>query len=138
MRQAYIRYAGKYTGKRLDFKTASELAWAYARKEIIAPFMVAWVDRNLSRTSPVLTGCKTNYCWHDYGTTRGGKLELFINGEYDFIFADSSNVEPSGQNPVTNIKDGSGNEYLCQLYPKDDATCEEWECKPAGIARRAE
>lgn len=138
MRQAYIRYAGKFTGKHLDFNTASKLALAYARKEIIEPFMVAWQDRNSSRMSPVLTGCKSNFCWHDYGMTQGGKLELFVNGEYDFIFADSRNVEAGEPNPVTNIKDAWGNGYLCQLNPKDDATFEEWGCKRAGIAPRAQ
>jgi len=134
LRQAHIRY----TGKNLDFKTASELAVKYADKEIIDPIMVAWQDWNLSRMSPALSGCETNFCWHDYGANHGGKLELFVNGEYDFIFADSSAFEPYGPSPYANLKDAFGNEYLCQINalrdphnPSEEACVilDEWTCK---------
>ena len=141
MTQAHIRY----TGMNLDFKTASELALAYARKEIIDPIMIAWQDWNLSRISPVLTGCETNFCWHEYGETRGGKLELFVNGEYDFIFGKSSTFESDDPSAITNLKDARGKEYLCQINPLSDpldpsrkgsVTANDWICNPRAQSQK--
>lgn len=82
--------------------------------DIIDPVIVAWLDKKTARMSPVLEGCAVETSWHDYGISHGGKLEVDVNSEYDFIFADSSPFEPYGPSPYVNLRDRQGNEYLCQ------------------------
>lgn len=112
MRTAHINSANKDLG----FKAASALAATLAGKEpdITAPFVVAWQDKKTSLKSPVLEGCAIETSWHDYGMSHGGKLEVSVNDEYDFIFADSSAFEPYGPSPYINLHDVHGKEYLCQ------------------------
>ena len=113
MKEAHINYSGMD----LDYKKASVLAASLAEndKDIIDPVMVAWHDKRTSRMSPVVEGGDINTRWHDYGESHGGKLEIDINGEYDFIFADSSAFESYGPSPYINLHDQLGNEYLCQI-----------------------
>lgn len=113
MRQAHINF----TGMNLDYKTASNLAATFADRdqEIIDPVMVAWQDKKAARMSPVIKDCDIKTGWHDYAVSHGGKLEVDVNGEYDFIFGDSSAFEPYGPSPFINLHDASGNEYLCQI-----------------------
>jgi len=112
MKTAHINH----TDNNLGFKAASALATMMAAKdsEIIDPFVVAWRDKKTSLRSPVLEGCGTEASWHDYGVSHGGKLEVDVNSEYDFIFADASAFEPYGPSPYVNLHDMHGKEYLCQ------------------------
>lgn len=113
MKEAHINYEGLD----LTYKKASALAANIAQsdKDIIEPVMVAWHDKKSDRMSPVVVGRDTNTGWHEYGVSHGGKLEVDVNGEYDFIFADSSMFEPYGPSPYINLRDARGNEYLCQI-----------------------
>lgn len=113
MKEAHINYSGQD----LDYRRASGLAISLANEDatLIDPVMVAWHDKKLSRISPVIEGCDTDTRWRDYGMSHGGKLEIDINDEYDFIFADSSAFEPYGPSPLINLHDDRGNEYLCQI-----------------------
>lgn len=99
----------------LDYKAALALATtlADADVDIIDPVMLVWHDRKASQMSPMLEGCVTETNWHDYGMTHGGRLEVDVNGEYDFVFADSSAFESYGPNPFVNLHDLHGKEYLC-------------------------
>ena len=103
MRQAHITF----TGMNLDYKTASILAAAFADRdeEIIDPVMVAWQDKKSARMSPVIKDCNINTGWHDYAVSHGGKLEVDVNGEYDFIFGDSSAFDTYGPSPFINLHD---------------------------------
>lgn len=102
--------------KNLGFRAASALAGMLAEQdeEIIDPVLVAWHDNKSSQSSPVLEGCAVETSWHDYGVSHAGALEIDVDGEYDFIFADSSAFEPYGPSPYVNLRDSQGNEYLCQ------------------------
>ncbi|MDO8891483.1 MAG: AF1514 family protein [Sulfurimicrobium sp.] len=113
MKAAHINYSGM----NLDYKMASGLAATFADKDpnIIDPVMVAWHDKQGARMSPAIEGADVNTRWHDYGESHGGKLEGDVNGEFDFIFADSSAFEPYGPSPYINLHDQHGNEYLCQI-----------------------
>lgn len=104
-----------HSGPDLDYMKASALAVLLADedRDVIDPVMVAWHDRKASRMSPVLEGCGIESSWHDYGMSHGGKLEVDVNGEYDFIFADSSAFETYGPSPYINLHDPQGNEYVC-------------------------
>ena len=113
MKAAHINYSGM----NLDYKMASGLAATLADKDpdIIDPVMVAWHDKRAARMSPVIEGANINTRWHDYGESHSGKLEVDVNGEFDFIYADSSAFEPYGASPYISLHDKLGNEYLCQV-----------------------
>lgn len=102
--------------KNLGFQAASALAAMLAEQdaEIIDPVLMAWHDYKSSQSSPVLEGCAVETSWHDYGESHAGALEVNVDGEYDFIFADSGAFEPYGPSPYVNLRDPQGNEYLCQ------------------------
>ncbi|MCE5180340.1 MAG: AF1514 family protein [Betaproteobacteria bacterium] len=129
MKEAHINYAGID----LNYRKASVLAASLADSDenLIEPVMVAWHDKKAARMSPVIEGCDINTSWHDYGKSHGGKLEVDINGEYDFIFGDSSAFEPYGPSPYINLRDKSGNEYLCQINAlRDPHSPSEEACVP--------
>jgi hypothetical protein len=113
MKQAHITYSGMD----LDYRKANVLATTFANNDadIAEPVMVAWNDLKASRMSPVVKGESLDSGWHQYGESHGGKLEVDVNGEYDFIFADSSQFDPYGPSPYINLRDQHGNEYLCQI-----------------------
>ena len=113
MKEAHINYSGLD----LDYMKASVLATSIAERDanIIDPVMVAWHDKKSSRMSPVVEGGDLNTRWHDYGESHGGMLEVDINGEYEFIFGDSSAFDTYGPSPYINLHDKNGNEYLCQI-----------------------
>lgn len=113
MKEAHVNYSGMD----LDYRMASKLASDIAERdrELKEPVMVAWHDKKLSRMSPVIEGGNIDTRWHDYGESHGGKLEVDVNSEYDFIFADSSTFEHYGPSPYINLHDRQGNEYLCQI-----------------------
>ncbi|MBS4096325.1 MAG: AF1514 family protein [Sulfuricella sp.] len=136
MRQAHI----SYSGMELDYRMASRLATSFADRDrdIIDPVMVAWRDNKAARVSPVIQDCDSKSGWHDYAMSHGGRLEVDVNGEYEFIFGDSSAFEPYGPSPFINLHDTRGNEYLCQInalrdphQPTEEAcvVLDEWTSK---------
>lgn len=104
-----------YSGMNLDFRTASGLAATLATRDsdIVEPVMVAWHDKKASRMSPGIEGGDINTRWQDYGASHSGKLEVDVNGEFDFIFADSNTFEPYGPSPYVSLHDQRGKEYIC-------------------------
>lgn len=104
-----------YSGMNLDFRTASGLAATLANRDsdIVEPVMVAWHDKKASRMSPGIEGGDINTRWQDYGASHSGKLEVEVNGEFDFIFADSNAFEPYGPSPYVSLHDQRGKEYIC-------------------------
>ncbi len=102
-----------YSGMNLDFRTACGLAATFAHGDIAEPVMVAWHDKKASRMSPAIEGGNINTRWQDYGASHSGKLEVDVNGEFDFIFADSSAFKPYGPSPYISLHDQHGKEYIC-------------------------
>lgn len=104
------------SGMDVDYKTARAIANALANEwNGHEPVVVAWHDKTAARMSPAIEGADIHTRWHDYGESHGGKLEISVNGEFDFIFADSSDFETLGPTPLVNLRDTLGNEYLCQI-----------------------
>lgn len=105
------------TGTDLDYQAACALAVSFAASdpEIETPVVVAWHDKRLARMSPAIEGADINTRWHDYGASHCGCLEVDVNGEYDFVFADSAAYDEYGPSPYANLSDGEGHEYICQI-----------------------
>jgi|MTBAKMStandDraft_1061839.scaffolds.fasta_scaffold00005_242 hypothetical protein len=104
------------SGVDMSYKMASTIASTIANAmDGSEPIMVAWHDKTSSRMSPVIEGGDINSRWHDYGASHGGKLEISVNGDFDFIFADSSGFESLGSTSLVSLHDTAGNEYLCQI-----------------------
>jgi hypothetical protein len=121
-----------FSGLDVDYHMAARLAATIARElNSGEPIMVAWHDKRRSRMSPVIEGGDINTRWRDYGESHGGKLEVDINGEYDFIFADSAAFETHQPSPFMNVRDAQGHEYLCQINAlRDPKNPTEEACVP--------
>ncbi len=111
-----------YSGSQLDYGVASRLAASLAAsdKELGDPVMMAWHDAPASRMSPDIAGADVNTRWRDYGASHNGELEVDVNGEYEFIFADGKGFESYGPSPYVNLFDQDGAEYICQASALHD------------------
>ncbi len=117
-----------------DFESAKALAFSMANssKDFIEPELIAWNDRTNSMESPVLEGCSDSYAWHDYGVSHGGSLEVDINGERIFIFAESSpfdSYDHFGKSPFISVHDAKGNELICLSGGGGCVSLDEWTSK---------
>jgi len=116
------------------FAAARALAFSLAESdsELLEPELVAWIDRSTGIASPVLEGCSGPDGWRYYGTSHGGRLEVDVDGDTSFIFAESSpfdSYEHFGPGPYRNHSDTQGNEFICQ---SDGTACfplDEWTSK---------
>src|SRR5574340_146374 len=117
MRNVNVSLSGLETDYRMASKVAQIIAEELNEGE---PIVVAWHDKIHSRMSPVIEGGDINTRWHDYGESHGGRLQVDVNGDYDFIFADSSQYESLGASPYVNVKDARGQEFLCQISALKD------------------
>jgi len=110
-------------GMDMDYKTASVIARSVAAQCEHEPTVVAWHDAKQHRMSPVIEGADEHSRWQDYGRSHGGDIDVNINGDYDFIFAESENYEELGNSPYVTLKDTQGNQFLCRIGdlrdPKD-------------------
>ena len=116
------------------FESARALAFSLADSdsELLEPELVAWIDRHSAAASPVLEGCGGPDGWRDYGASHGGRLEVDINGEASFIFAESSqfdSYEHFSPGPFVNIRDAQGNELICGKGGRDCVPLDEWTSK---------
>jgi len=102
-------------GMELDYKTASVIAHSIAEQCEHEPTVVAWHDAKRHRMSPVIEGANEHSRWRDYGLSHGGDIDVNINGEYDFIFAESENFDELGKSPYITLQDAQGNQFLCRL-----------------------
>lgn len=102
-------------GMGLDYKSAQAIADSIASMIDSEPTIVAWHDKLQAKMSPVIEGADINTRWHDYGVAFGGDLNVSINGEYDFIFTDTSACEQGVPSPYMTVYDKSGHEYMCLM-----------------------
>jgi hypothetical protein len=116
------------------FESARALAFSLAESdaELVEPELVAWIDRSAGKSSPVLQGCAGPNGWHDYGVSHGGLLQVDVDGETSFIFAESScfdSYEHFSPGPYINLRDAQGNESICRVGGKDCVPLDEWTSK---------
>lgn len=132
------------SSSRFESARALALAIAESDSELLEPEIVAWSDRPSKRESPVLEGCGGPNGWHHYGVSHGGRLEVVVDGEASFIFAESSQYDGYAHfspGPFVNLRDRAGREWVClasslsdphnplspsrtACVPVDEASCE--------------
>lgn len=103
------------TGMNMDYRTANAIARSVAGLLDQEPTVVAWHDGVRNKMSPVIEGADTQNRWNDYGVSHGGNLSVSVNGDYDFIFADSEAFEELGSSPYVSLQDTEGNQFLCRI-----------------------
>ena len=116
------------------FESARALAFSLAKSdsELLEPELVAWIDRSGGKSSPALKGCGGPNGWHAYGVSHEGILQVDIDGETSFIFAETSHFncyEHFGPGPYINLRDAQGIEYICRVGGKDCVPLDEWTSK---------
>ena len=117
---------------RFESARALALSMAESDSELLEPALVAWIDRSAGKASPVLEGCAGPNGWRDYGISHGGRLEVDVDSETSFIFAESSpfdSYEHFGPGPYINLRDAQGNESICRVGGTDCVALDEWTSK---------
>ncbi len=141
---ASLLFPGGNSSSRFDSARALAFSLAESDGELLEPEIVAWHDRASERASPVLEGCGGPDGWHHYGVTHEGCLEVIVDGQTSFIFAESSQFDSYahfGPGPFLNLRDRAGREWVClassladphnplapshtACIPVDEASCE--------------
>lgn len=137
-------YSGETSRSRFDAARALAFSLAESDSELLEPEVIAWNDRSSMRESPVLGGCGGPDGWHRYGVSHEGRLEVIVDSETSFIFAESSQFDSYahfGPGPFLNLRDRGGREWVClassladphnpqspsrtACIPVDEASCE--------------
>jgi hypothetical protein len=100
-------------GMPVDYPTATSIARAIAGQLESEPTLVAWHDAKEGRMSPAIEGADVHSRWLDYGESHGADFAVSLNGEYDFIFADTSQYETLEHSPYLAVRDSQGHQFLC-------------------------
>lgn len=136
--------SGGTSRSRFDSARALACSLAESDGELLEPEIVAWNDRSSMRESPVLEGCGGPDGWRHYGVSHDGRLEVIVDSETSFIFAESSQFDSYahfGPGPFLNLRDRAGREWVClassladphnpqspsrtACVPVDEASCE--------------
>jgi hypothetical protein len=103
-----------YRGDALNFQSASLIAKDTARENKMQdPTIMAWHQKSDRAMPPIYDGADADSWWAKYGEGNGGRLEVCVGDDYQFIMMDARGYETLGEMPLRNLSDGQGNEYLC-------------------------
>lgn len=103
-----------YRGDALNFHSASLIAKNIARENKMQdPTIMAWHQNGDQAIPPIYDGADADSWWAKYGAGNGGRLEVCVGDDYQFIMMDTRGYETLGEMPLRNLSDGQGNEYLC-------------------------
>lgn len=110
MRTLHIEYRGSDHG----FMAASLLAKEAAKdNQMKDPTIMAWHQSRALGETPHYEGANPDTWWEKYGEGNGGRLEVSVGDNYQFIMMDARGYETVGALPLRNLKDSEGNQYLC-------------------------
>lgn len=103
-----------YQGAPLNFQSASLLAKGIARQnQMQEPTIMAWHRNSDQATPPVYDGADPDSWWAKYGAGNGGRLEVCVGDDFQFVMMDARGYETLGAMPLRNLSDAQGNEFLC-------------------------
>ena len=103
-----------YQGPALNFQSASLLAKDTARaNQMKEPTIMAWHQNGNENMTPFFDGADPDTWWAKYGAGNGGRLEICLGDEFQFIMMDSRGYEELGEMPLRNMTDAHGNHFLC-------------------------
>lgn len=103
-----------YRGDALDFQSASLLAKDVAREhQMRDPTIMAWHQNGDVANPPLYDGADADTWWAKYGSGNGGRLEVCVGDDFQFILMDARNYETLGEMPLRNLSDSQGNQFLC-------------------------
>jgi hypothetical protein len=104
-----------HEGAVLNFGSASLLAKDVARQNHMKdPTIMAWHQQHSPKgTLPYYDGANPDTWWEKYGTGNGGRLEVSVGDDYQFIMMDAGGFEKLGEMPLRNLSDDQGNQFLC-------------------------
>jgi hypothetical protein len=103
-----------YPGGALNFQGASILAKQIAKEnDVREPTIISWHTQSDQHMSSYYDGANPDSWWKKYGEGNGGKLEVDVGDEYQFVMMDAQGYETLGDMPLRNLSDSSGNQYLC-------------------------
>jgi len=111
MRNIHVDYQGPDKG----FQAASLLAKEVAKdNQMKDPTIMSWHrSSRLGETAPFYDGANTETWWEKYGEGNGGRLEVEVGDDYQFILMDARGFETVGDMPLRHLTDRDGNQYLC-------------------------
>jgi len=103
-----------YQGDALNFQSASLLAKGVARQnQMQEPTIMAWHRSGEHATPPLYDGADPDTWWAKYGAGNGGRLEVSVGDDFQFIMMDARGYETLGEMPLRNLADEQGNQFLC-------------------------
>ena len=110
MRNVHIQYQGEDC----SFETASLLAKNVAKEnQMLDPTIMAWHQSDDQDKPAFYDGADPETWWAKFGAGNGGRLEVCVGDDYQFIMMDARGYEQLGEMPLRNLSDTQGNEYLC-------------------------
>jgi len=111
MRNIHIDYQGPDQG----FQAASLLAKKAAKdNQMKDPTIMSWHrSGRAGEALPFYDGANPETWWEKYGEGNGGRLEVSVGDDYQFIMMDTRGFETVGDMPLRNLTDRDGNPYLC-------------------------
>ncbi len=127
MRNVHIDYQGPDHG----FLAASLLAKDAAREnQMKDPTIVSWHQDSRQGVTPCYEGANPETWWEKYGEGNGGRLEVSVGDDYQFIMMDARGYETVGELPLRNLTDKEGNQYLCYtpIQGKDSSVPKKEAC----------
>jgi hypothetical protein len=103
-----------YQGAALNYQSASLLAKGIAREnQMQEPTIISWHKRGMQDMPPYFDGANPDTWWEKYGAGNGGKLEISVGDDYQFVLMDARGYETIDEMPLRNLSDDEGNQYLC-------------------------
>ena len=103
-----------YQGTDLTFSKASALAKTLARENRMQdPAIISWHQRSSDAMLPSYAGADPGSWWEKYGEGNGGRLEISVGEEYEFVMMETRGYETVDQLPIRNLADSQGQEYVC-------------------------
>ena len=111
----------EYKGKALGYDLASQMALTKARASAMRqPAIVSWHQHSSRGFSPSFEGAEEQSWWAKYGVANGGRMAVSVGDDFEFILTETGGYETLQGMPLRNLKDESGNEFVCLSPMLDD------------------